>query len=165
MHYSLVCQWLSNLEEVALPTPSLFPNSCFICGKRHNQLNKMDITATKILTLLVQVTIKTDTKNKMGNSYFQNKDLDLNAHELHFHQPCFMSFTHGHSCNFQKASSTLLQALFQLVKLSKKRRVVTKLLWNVSEYVFKGKKAVSMKVLQGVYGLCRDDFKYRSKFK
>ena len=34
-----------------------------------------------------------------------------NAHELHHHQPCFKSFTHANSCNFQKASLTLVARL------------------------------------------------------
>lgn len=76
MQYSLDCQWISDLEEVALPVPALFPNSCFICGKTHIQQNEVDIKTKKIFTLLVEVTIKTDAKNKTRRSIFTSKIKD-----------------------------------------------------------------------------------------
>ena len=58
----------------------LFPNSCFI--------NKKDIVAKTILTLSAEATIKAAAKIKMCNFYFQNKDLDLLAHQLQCDHPC-----------------------------------------------------------------------------
>ena len=40
----------------------------------------------------------------MCDFYFQNKDLDLIAHELLCHGPYYKLFTLGYSCSFRKAS-------------------------------------------------------------
>ena len=57
----------------------------------------------KILTLLAEATIKAAAKDKVYDFYFQNKDLELVAHELLCRLSCYRSFTLSYNCNFLKA--------------------------------------------------------------
>ena len=72
----------SSRSSSADPSNPLFPKSCFICGKARTQQNKKGIVTKKIFTLLAEATIKIAGKDKLCDFYFQNKHLDLIAHEL-----------------------------------------------------------------------------------
>ena len=72
----------------------LFPNSCFT--------NKKDIVVKTILTLSAEAILKTAAKNKMCDFYFQNKDLDLIARQLHCHQPCYNHLLAATAVVFEK---------------------------------------------------------------
>ena len=141
----------------------LFPPTCFICNLQRRQKNKKDELTQKLVTYDAENTIKSAAKDKMPEFYIANKDEDLIAKELQYHQSCYRSFTRGFSQNYREGAS----------KEPESREITeetnTGNFESVKEYIrrhiFELKQAVSMTTLHRIYGLNVDDTRYISKLK
>ena len=99
----------------------------------------------------------------MPEFYIANKDEDLIAKELQYHQSCYRSFTRGFSQNYREGASKEPESR----ELTEETN--TGDFESVKEYIrrqiFELKQAVSMTILHSIYGLNVDDTRYRSKLK
>ena len=141
----------------------LFPKECFICGKLRIQKSKIDehpivITTTKVVNI-----IRIATQIKNPELYLEIKDTDLVAKELRYHPSCYRNYTRDfNESEIQRKEQELFpnstsgefqrQGDYESVKE------------YITKHVLEEQQAVSLSVLQTIYGL-DNDTRYRSKLK
>lgn len=153
---------LSGAPSSPATPASLYPKECNICLKFRVQHKNKKYEPYKIATYDAQRTIKAAAKDKNEKLYAEIESLDLIAKEFKVHQHCYQNFTRGfNAASTSSSSSTLATSKDD----SYERGDFEAVKQLISNEVLTLGKAVSMKTIHNVYGLCVDDTRYRSKLK
>ena len=140
-----------------------FPKECFICKKYRLQRSKKDEYPIKITTIIAANTIKMIAEEKMPAYYLEIKDLDLIAKELRYHPSCNRSFTRGYSASIRE-SEQLFPGSLDISDEVQRQGDYESVKKYITNHILEEKQAVSITVLQSLYGL-GSDTRYRSKLK
>ena len=112
----------------------------------------------KIVTYEAQRTIKAAAKVKNEKLFAEIESLDLIAKEFKVHQHCYQNFTRGFNAASSATLSSSKDPCYEKGDFEAVKQLISKEIMTLD-------KAVSMKNIHKVYGLCVDDTRYRSKLK
>ena len=144
----------------------LYPDDCCLCETYQKKVKGVIQKPIKVVTKVVEETIKIAAKSKDVEMYLLIKDENLISKEFKYHRICYSSFTHGFSASFRNSAecSSSLESDYSDVNpavTGNYEAIGT----YINEKVLRDRHAISMKELHNIYGIHADDARYRGKLK